>query len=165
MKETVTYNGRSFPIVSDGRATRPAEGLPHQAPVKATKAHRMIATALDGLPVAMGTLSLVAPPPSVNSLFFNARKGRGKTLVYRNWRAFADRELRDQPSWHVPGKVEIRICLPMTIQGDADNRIKATLDALVCAGRIEDDRNVVKVSAEFASVDTTVIRIQARDAA
>jgi Holliday junction resolvase RusA-like endonuclease len=111
-------------------------------------------------------LSLSVVPPSVNALFFNRPKGKGRglTLAYRNWRAFADRELRDQPPWHVPGRVEVRIYLPAVTRGDADNRIKATLDALVCAGRIEDDRNVVKVGAEFSTLEETRILIQGRPA-
>lgn len=159
MTETVTINGRQFRVVSaDPRAGpwRPLE------PVK-RKAHRQINRPLDGSPVASGTLTLTTVPPSVNGLFYNRGKGRGKTLAYRTWRSVADRELRDQPSWHVLGKVEIRIYLAANTRGDADNRIKATLDALVCAGRIEDDRNVVKVSAEFGQLEHgAVILIQGR---
>lgn len=153
MGETITINGRAFPVVG---------GSPAAPTAAKRKAHRQIATPLDGAPVSQGGLALSMTPPSVNSLFHNRAKGRGKTLAYRNWRTLADRELRDQPSWHVPGKVEVRIYLPATTRGDADNRIKATLDALVCAGRIEDDKNVVKVSAEFAPIENTVIMIQER---
>jgi hypothetical protein len=148
MGETITLpNGRSFNVVGGARA----------APTAAKrKAHRQIPKPLDGAPVSLGTLSL----------FFNRPKGKGRglTLAYRNWRAFADRELRDQPPWHVPGRVEVRIYLPAVTRGDADNRIKATLDALVCAGRIEDDRNVVKVGAEFSTLEETRILIQGRPA-
>lgn len=156
MSETVTINGRPFRVVG-GAARAPA------APRR--KAHRQIPTPLDGAPVSQGTVVLSVAPPSVNSLFHNRAKGRGKTLDYRNWRTEADRELRAQRSWHVPGKVEVRIWLAATTRGDADNRIKAALDALVNAGRIEDDRNVVKVSAEFANLDEgqgAIILIQAR---
>jgi Holliday junction resolvase RusA-like endonuclease len=158
MGETITLpNGRSFNVVGGARA----------APTAAKrKAHRQIPKPLDGAPVSQGTLSLSVVPPSVNALFFNRPKGKGRglTLAYRNWRAFADRELRDQPPWHVPGRVEVRIYLPAVTRGDADNRIKATLDALVCAGRIEDDRNVVKVGAEFSTLEETRILIQGRPA-
>ncbi len=102
MTETITINGRSFRVVSSVPATPAAAKR---------KAHRAIPTPLDGEPVARGTLTLSSPPPAVNGLFHNRKKGRGKTLAYRNWRAFADRELRDQPSWHVPGKVKITIRL------------------------------------------------------
>lgn len=153
MTESIVINGRSFPVV----------GGAGKAPTAAKKkAHRQIPKPLDGPPVSQGTLTLSVVPPSVNSLFFNKTKGRGKTLVYRNWCAFADKEIRDQPSWHIPGKVEVLIFLPATTRGDADNRIKATLDCLVNAGRIEDDRNVVRVTAAFTAVLVTTIHIQRR---
>lgn len=158
MRKSVTINGREFPVVSETAAKEVVPGK--------RRAHRIIPHLLDGEPVRSGTLTLRDVPPSANSLFHNRSRGRGKTLSYRNWRALADRELRDLPSWHVPGKVEIRIYLASTTRGDADNRIKAALDALVCAGRIEDDKNVVKVSAEFAEMHQvgTVIHIHARAA-
>lgn len=151
-RETVPYNGRHFPVVSWGAPAKPATKK---------KAHRAIPSPLDGEACSGGVLTLATVPPSVNGMFFNRRggKGRGKTLAYRNWRAFADRELRDQPAWHVPGKVNVRIQIERT-RGDCDNRIKAALDCLVSAGRIEDDKNVVKVSAEFASVTGTRIEIE-----
>lgn len=157
MTESITINGREFRIVNADPTSGPWRPL---VPAK-RKAHRAILRPLDGEPVTSGTLILSMAPPSVNALFHNRKKGRGKTLAYRNWRAFADQELRDQPSWHVLGKIEVRIYLAATTRGDADNRIKATLDCLVNAGRIEDDKNVVKVSAEFSPGESTVIHIQA----
>lgn len=125
-------NGNEFRILSEtpGRGRNPDHGPKR-------KAHRMIEHQLDGPSVESGTLTLTMAPPSVNSLFHNRKQGRGKTLAYRNWRAFADRELRDQPSWHVPGKV--RIVVRSSSGTDIDNRLKASLDALVGAGRIEGD--------------------------
>lgn len=161
MSETVTINGREFPVVGEGRATRPLQGLPHPSPVKAGKGRRAIAKPLDGAPVASGTLMLSSHPPSVNALFFNKTKGRGKTLVYRNWLKEAGVELSRQSRWHVAGKVVVRIWVG-TRRGDIDNRIKATLDLLVAHGRIEDDANVVKASAESAHyVRGTMIHIEA----
>ena len=150
MSDTVNIGGREFRVVSSTPAKR--------SPAK----QRMCAvcTPLDGPLVTTGVLLLSGAPPSVNSLFYNRAKGRGKTLDYRNWQAAAVQELSGQPRWHVAGKVEVRIYLPATARGDADNRIKATLDLLVRVGRIEDDRNVVKVSAEFSPGDGTVIHIQ-----
>lgn len=136
MTESITINGRSFPVVS----STPAKSL---VTAKAA-AHRIIPKSLDGEPVTSGTLTLSMAPPSVNALFFNRRggggksPGRGKTLAYRNWRAFADQELRDQPSWHVPGRVAITVRVGGS-RADADNMLKAALDALVNAGRIEGD--------------------------
>lgn len=151
MRETVTINGRAFPVASWGAAP---------ATVK-RKAHRVIPKPLDSGPVSRGTLTLSMPPPSVNALFANAKKGRRKTLAYRNWRAFADRELRDQPSWHVPGKVRVLIRVGGS-RADCDNLCKAPIDALVGAGRIQDDRNVVDVRAiHDDGVTGTVIEIEA----
>ncbi len=150
MRDTVTVNGRQFPVVSWGAA--PA--------VTKRKAHRAIPAPLDGAPVSHGTLTLSMPPPSVNALFANAKKGRRKTLAYRNWRAFVDRELRDQPPWHVAGKVKILIRVGGS-RADCDNLCKAPIDALVAAGRIQDDRNVADVRAiHDDAVAGTVIEIE-----
>lgn len=149
--ETITLNGRAFRVISSTPAST--------APAK-RKAHRMIPRPLDGEPVAAGTLTLSMRPPSVNSLFHNRAKGRGKTLAYRNWRAFADRELREQPSWHVPGKIKVVIRVGGS-RADADNLCKAPLDALVAAGRIQDDRNVIDArSIHDATVSGTRIEIE-----
>lgn len=157
MTETITLpNGRSFNVV--GGAAGPATAPRRERRPK-------VAKPLDGAPVASGGLSLSVTPPSVNGMYYNRPKGggRGKTLAYRNWRRDALIELATQDRWHVPGKVEVRIYLPAITRGDADNRIKATLDALVAAGRIEDDKHVSRVSAEFAPIENTVIMIQALD--
>lgn len=157
MSETVTIGGREFVVVRSQTSSHP----PRLAPPKKRQPHRMLELPLDGKPVREGTLTLATVPPSVNGMFANATKGRRKTLAYRNWRAFADREIRDQPSWHVPGKIRIEIRMQPT-PGDCDNRIKAALDLLVGAGRIQDDKNVVKVSAEFdATIRGTLIKIEA----
>jgi len=151
MRETVTINGREFPVVSWGAAP----------PVTKRKAHRAIPRPLDGAAVQRGKLALSMRPPSVNVLFANARKGRRKTLAYRNWRAIADRELRDQPSWHVAGRVRILIRVGGS-RADCDNLCKAPIDALVGAGRIQDDRNVADVRAiHDGTVTGTVIEIEA----
>lgn len=153
MTETIIINGRAFPVVSS---------TPVKAAATVTK-RKARKWPLLGAARESGTLSLSVVPPSVNALFYNRRsgKGRGKTLAYRNWSVATNAELCSQPPWHVPGKVEVRIYLPANTRGDADNRIKALLDSLVRAGRIEDDRNVVKVSAEFSQVEQTVVHIQA----
>lgn len=155
----IAPNGKAFPILASTSVAMPAKTK--------RKAHRMIERPLDGELRAHGVLALTSVPPSVNSMFFNRRgttgksPGRGKTLAYRNWRAFADREIRDQPSWHVPGKIKVEIRMQPT-PGDCDNRIKAALDLLVGAGRIQDDKNVVKVSAEFdPEIRGTLIKIEA----
>lgn len=153
--ETVTLpNGRTFNVVSWG--PKPATLTKAKR-----KAHRAITKPLDGEPVTSGTLTLSMAPLSVNALFHNRRKGRGKTLVYKNWRIEADRQLRGQPSWHVPGKVTITIRVGGS-KADIDNLQKSTLDALVAAGRIQDDRNVVEARAiHDSTISGTLIEIQA----
>lgn len=144
MTEMISINGREFRVIS----STPAK------PVAAKrKAHRMIPRPLDGQPVSSGTLTLSVRPPSVNTLFHNRAKGRGKTLVYRNWRSIADRELRDQPSWHVPGKVKILVRVGGS-RADSDNLLKATLDSLVTAGRIENDSPKYVIESRAIHDDT-----------
>jgi Holliday junction resolvase RusA-like endonuclease len=47
----------------------------------------------------------------------------------------------------IAGPVAVAILLPRKMRGDIDNRIKPILDALVGSCRIDDDRNVAKVTA------------------
>jgi Holliday junction resolvase RusA-like endonuclease len=140
-RATVSINGREFPVVSGGAPAAPT--------ATKRKARRQIPKPLDGAPVASGTLTLSMVPPSVNGMFFNRAKGkgRGKTLAYRNWQRDAGIEIDTQERWHVPGKVVVRIKVGAG-RGDVDNRIKAVLDLLVSRGRIEDDKHVDFVSAE-----------------
>lgn len=151
MTETVKINGRSFTAVSSTPA-RTAEAMKK-------KPRRTIP--LCGPPSDGGSLSLSMTPPSVNALYYNRKngKGRGKTLAYRNWCTFAKIELGDQPEWHVPGRVGITIRVGGS-RADADNLLKATIDALVNAGRIMDDRLVMEARAfHDASVAGTRIEI------
>ncbi len=152
--ETITINGRSFNVV----LSRPA-GVPAKAK---RPAHRVIERPLDGPAVASGTLTLSLPPPSTNGLYANARKGRRKTLAYRNWGAVVQSELRAQPSWHIPGKV--RICITSSSRADVDNRNKALLDSLVAAGRIVDDSPKFVIDSRTIhdpAAQGTVIKIEA----
>jgi Holliday junction resolvase RusA-like endonuclease len=153
MTKTITLpNGRSYRVVGGAPA----------APTAAKGKKRALRTPpLDGAAVASGTLTLTTTPPSVNALFYNRKSGgRGKTLVYRNWQRDALTELSLHPHWHVPGRVAVRIQVGAA-RGDIDNRVKATLDLLVRAGRIMDDRLVFSVKAKRAAIDGTVIEIEA----
>ena len=90
-------------------------------------------------------------PPSMNNAYFNLAKGKGraKTSGYRAWKDNAAKEIQASvpAARRVGGPVSVSILLPSKLPGDVDNRIKGVLDALVASGRIDDDRNVVKVSA------------------
>lgn len=118
------------------------------------RAHRIIPTPLDGDAVDGGSLTLSMVPPSLNNIFANRRKGgRMKTAVYGGWLSVAHMDLRRQPSWHVPGKVKIALTFSRCdTRADLDNLIKPTLDLLVAAGRIADDRNVVGLEADFGDI-------------
>lgn len=129
-----------------------------------TRAHRMIPTPLDGEPVEFGALELTMPPPSLNNLFVNGRKGRFKSPEYKEWQTRACLQIRRQSGWHVPGSVDIRLVFSRAqTRADLDNLIKPTLDLLMAAGRISDDRNVMSISAAFDSGKTGT-RIEIRKA-
>lgn len=90
------------------------------------------------------------PPPSANTLYLYAPKGRVKAPHYRAWRKKAVLEIYAQvpAAQRIPGKVNVLIELPIQTRSDVDNNCKAILDALVDSQRIDDDRNVVKVEAQ-----------------
>ena len=89
------------------------------------------------------------PPPSVNRAFRNVPgKGRVKTRDYRTWRRDAVLEIYAQvrADKRIGGAVSVSINLPATMRGDADNRIKGLLDALVASKRIDDDKHVATIN-------------------
>lgn len=121
---------------------------------EARGSHRVIPTPLDGAAVASGALELRTVPPSLNNAFLNLRKGKGRTKspIYRQWIACAQKDLRKQSGWHVPGKIAVRLFFRKgETRADLDNLIKPCLDILVSAGRIADDSNVMDVRALFTN--------------
>ena len=99
-------------------------------------------------------------PVSVNALW---RANRGQNILSeagRRWFKSATNELHLQRPEAIKGPVEIRIQLkaPTRRKYDPDNRVKASLDALVKSGIIEgdDDRIVRKISVEVAGQDWDV---------
>lgn len=90
----------------------------------------------------------IPPPPSANAMYY---RGRIKTPVYRAWQTEALWELKRQKAkpFGVPCKVSLS--LPDNLRGDADNRLKCTLDTLVKAGVLKNDdkRYVRAVSATW----------------
>lgn len=124
----------------------------------------MIPTPLDGVAVDFGALELTMPPPSLNNLFVNGKRGRFKSPDYKAWQTRACLQLRRQDGWHVPGAIDIRLVFSRAqTRADLDNLIKPTLDLLMAAGRISDDRNVMSISAAFGS-GVTGTRIEIRKA-
>lgn len=126
----------------------------------------MIPTPLDGDPVEFGALTLPMPPPSLNNIFVNGKKGRFKSAEYRAWQTRAVLHLRKQGGWHVPGPIKVRLAFNRAqTRSDLDNILKPVLDLLMAAGRISDDRNVRKIEAEFSSnLVGTLIEIRKADA-
>ena len=107
-------------------------------------------------------------PPSLNGAYFNLVKGgRAKTESYSAWSVDAVSKITQAiPMWkRVGGPVSVSILLPKGMRGDVDNRIKPVLDALVKSGRIDDDRNVVKVSAAKELVGDDFAFVSVREAA
>lgn len=104
----------------------------------------------------MKTLRLPIPP-SVNAAYANAKTGRGvgryKTKRYKSWERQADWwcasaglfRTGQRPFTTGPANVIVR--LPMTMRGDVDNRLKATVDFLVSRGFTADDSTHQSVTA------------------
>ena len=98
-------------------------------------------------------------PPSLNNAYenFSARSKKTGRMVtrrrksdeYAKWKTNAALLIEENvaPYMRISGPVCIAIALPEKMRGDVDNRIKPILDALVASGRIDDDRNVIEVSA------------------
>lgn len=92
-------------------------------------------------------------PPSVNALFFNAKKGRVRTSIYNDWRNEAGWMLKQQKAKAITGPVSIAYQVEDKGRFDLGNIEKAITDLLVTHGMIEgDDRAVVrKISMEWVS--------------
>ena len=81
-------------------------------------------------------------PPSVNAMFLNnSGRGRGRIVSpeYRAWKEQAAWELKAQRPAPVDARCTVEIHLDDRRAGDADNRAKAVLDALVNAGVLAGD--------------------------
>lgn len=100
------------------------------------------------------SLVLNCLPISVNAAYRNVPKiGRVKTTKYKNWQKDVGAQLSIQGLEKVCGEVEVSIFCrrPDKRKRDIDNLVKAVLDLLVAHNLIEDDRNVVKVSAQWTT--------------
>lgn len=92
-------------------------------------------------------------PPSVNNLFFNAKKGgRIPSSKYTAWKAEAGWHLNFQRAKMMVGEVLVYISIRRPNKtSDLDNRTKALLDILVTQGVIRDDRAVVHLITKWVS--------------
>jgi Holliday junction resolvase RusA-like endonuclease len=106
-------------------------------------------------------------PPSTNSLYRNVQgKGRVKSRVYARWLYPAIEEI-----WHqvradrgVRGPVSLTFCVPARMRGDIDNRLKATIDALVKSNRIDDDKHVSSITIQRGGAEAGTILVKAAGA-
>lgn len=107
-----------------------------------------------------GFLSL-PKPPSTNGLYVNKKSGgRHKSERYLTWIRAAKNALRDQPEWRVDGPCVLDLTVQKRgmVREDISNRIKSIEDFLVEQGFIEDDRNVIEVTARWGEVDGCEVR-------
>lgn len=94
------------------------------------------------------SFSILLPmPPSTNNLYVNAGKRRRTSDPYAVWmrEAVLTTYAQVPAAKRIGGLVSITIQIPAKTPGDCDNRIKAAIDCLVKARRIDDDRNVWSV--------------------
>lgn len=104
------------------------------------------------------------PPPSVNNLFVNAPRGRGRfpSPKYKAWLRAAVKEMamRAAPPL-INAPVTLHLQITAKCRNDLDNCAKAIIDLLVAQGvLINDDKKIVKrITLEFADVSGAVVRV------
>ncbi len=106
-------------------------------------------------------------PPSVNAMFRNVRRrkgekgpGRVETKLYRDWQGHAAWRLREQRPTPVRGTVLVVFNIERTSDfADVDNCVKATLDFLVEAEIIDDDRFVSGIAVAWSPPRDALMRI------
>jgi len=107
-------------------------------------------------------------PPSLNNAYGNrAKGGRYLKKSARIWKVAACMVIKMNvaSARAITGAYEVDLFLPAKMRGDADNRIKLALDALVMSGRVPDDCKATKVTAsKCESVDPGVAILHVRAA-
>lgn len=90
-------------------------------------------------------------PPSANSLFRTTNGKRYKTKAYKAWLSEGLVAIKQQKITHTDlTGVRITLFVPrLSLASDIDNRIKPTLDLLVKAKVLKDDRYVDSVCATW----------------
>lgn len=90
-------------------------------------------------------------PPSANHLFRNVKGvGRVKTAQYDDFIRMGVAAIRRQKVQPILGNVIVVLGVErMSDRADIDNRLKATLDAIVKAKTIEDDRFVTALAISW----------------
>ncbi len=109
----------------------------------------------------MSTVRLTIPyPPPLSALYRNQHgPGRVKTARYKTWIRAASNEVMAQRRDHFAGPVTLALTAirPDKRRRDLDNLLKASQDLMVHCGVLDDDQQVIKVSAEWG--DETVIEV------
>jgi crossover junction endodeoxyribonuclease RusA len=110
----------------------------------------------------------IPDPPSLNNIYGNRPGGgRFKTAAYKKWRKAG----ADYLHWivraplNMPTPVDVTVHLAKRLRGDADNRIKPTLDLLVAAGVLPGDQKkyVRSAKAEWTDSDVSSVTIRTTD--
>lgn len=105
----------------------------------------------------MGVEAIHCPmPPSVNAIWRSGRSKSGKKQFYssdryKTWKRVFDNIIMAMvPRPRIEGRFYVSIVLnEKRRRGDADNRVKAVLDALQRCGIIEDDKLADSVSVRW----------------
>ncbi len=104
-------------------------------------------------------------PPSVNNLFVNARKGKGRfpSDRYKAWLEEAGWALKAARQIPLTGDVtvDIVLCPPDKRRRDIDNLAKAPLDLLVKHGLISDDSEIVELRLRWGEANGALITVRA----
>lgn len=109
-------------------------------------------------------------PPSVNNLFVNAAKGKGRypSSKYTRWKRDAQAAIVEQVCrglvlpLTIQRPVNLQITISEKCRSDLDNCAKAVIDFIVAQGIILDDskRIVRKVCLAWGSVSACEVRIE-----
>ena len=96
-------------------------------------------------------------PISVNRL--KGPKSSHLSKRYREWKAEAEKMLREAGVFHIGGRVCVEIEIPPTSKIDLDNGAKAVIDALEKSGAIDNDRNVRRVVIREGDLPATIAHV------
>ncbi len=113
------------------------------------------------------TFTVTLPlPPSTNNLFINYGRKRRKSPKYRVWERQAILSIFAQvrADRRIGGPVALSLCVPSGMRGDIENRLKATIDALVKSNRIDDDKHVQSILILRGGAEAGTILVKARGA-
>jgi Holliday junction resolvase RusA-like endonuclease len=99
----------------------------------------------------ISTSAVLTIPPSTNALWFNAPgRGRVRTDEYRAWLEQAGWHLKEQRVARIPGTVGLELLVGLQKRRcDVDNVIKPFGDLLQAIGIIQNDHDIVEVSAKW----------------